>query len=374
MYLDVLQTRLDGRAGFHSKMATKRLLKRLNEIKPDIVHLHNLHGYYVNVEMLFNWLAEHNCKVKWTLHDCWAFTGHCAHFSFVNCAQWKTMCSGEERCPQLSMYPKTYSKRSTSRNYTEKKDIFTCLNVRKLTIITPSEWLKNLVKYSFLSKYDIEVHHNEIDRSVFRPVESNFRAACGIDERIMILGVASAWSERKGLWDFLGLARCLNSQKYAIVLVGLTNEQAHSIAKKIKNAESVCDATQTGIKAEEKIQVQNEFSPDLIDQIGMVDDTGLTKMTDNFELDTHVLTLGGTLIVLIGKTESRSQLASIYSAADIFFNPTYEDTFPTVNLEAEACGTRVITYDTGGCAETISRNDSKVIDSNVKRMIQKRAF
>lgn len=295
---DVLQTRLDGRAGFHSKAATKRLLARLDEISPDVVHLHNLHGYYVNIEMLFGWLVAHDCQVEWTLHDCWAFTGHCAYFTYVKCAQWQSHCAYSRPCSQLDTYPKTYSKTSCRWNFEQKKRLFNLVPEGRMKLITPSHWLEGLVKESFLSKYPVEVCHNTIDTSVFKPTPSDFRERYGIGERFMVLGVASPWTERKGLEDFVRLAGELDGEKYAIVLVGLSEKQVKELPAGI---------------------------------------TGLQR------------------------TDSAQELAGIYSTADVFFNPTVEDNFPTVNLEAEACATPVVTYDTGGCAETVRRSDSCVV-------------
>lgn len=297
---DALQTRLDGRAGFHSKVATRRLLERLDEIKPDVVHLHNLHGYYVNVEMLFEWLAARECKVEWTLHDCWAFTGHCAYFTYAKCAQWKTHCAySEERCPQLGAYPKTYSKTSCAWNFDQKRRLFNLVPAGRMKLITPSQWLSDLVAESFLSEYPVEVRRNTIDTSVFKPTPSDFRERYGIGDRFMVLGVASPWTKRKGLTDFVRLVKELDSEKYAIVLVGLSEKQVKEMP---------------------------------------------------------------AVIVGLARTDSREELAGIYSAADVFFNPTVEDNYPTVNLEAEACGTPVVTYDAGGCAETVRRGDSCVVE------------
>ncbi len=296
--LDGAQTRLVGKAGFHSKTATRRLLARLDEIKPDVVHLHNLHGYYVNVEMLFGWLAAHDCRVEWTLHDCWAFTGHCAHFTYVKCAQWKTHCAYSEPCPQLNTYPKTFSKASCRWSYEQKRRVFNMVPAERMKLITPSRWLADLVGESFLKDYPVEVRRNTIDTAVFKPTPSDFRERYGIGDRFMILGVASPWTERKGLGDFVRLAGELDSEKYAIVLVGLSEKQIKQLPE------------------------------------GVI---GLTR------------------------TDSPQELAGIYTAADVFFNPTLEDNYPTVNLEAEACGTPVVTYDTGGCRETVSRFDSSVV-------------
>lgn len=298
VYLDVIKTRLDGRAGFHSKRATKRLLKKLNEINPDIVHLHNIHGYYLNISMLFEWLANHSCQIKWTLHDCWAFTGHCAYFTYVKCIQWKTCCACNEPCCQLHTYPKTYAKYSCTRNFEEKHRIFTSISANRMTLVTPSYWLEGLVKESFLKDYPTVVKHNAVDKGIFRPTQSNFRKRYGIGDRFMILGVASPWTERKGLQDFIQLSKELDTKEFAIVLVGLSKKQIKALPKEIIGLE---------------------------------------------------------------RTDSARDLAAIYTAADIFFNPTYEDNYPTVNLEAQSCGTRVITYDVGGCSETILDGKSFVV-------------
>lgn len=290
--LDALLTRIDGRAGFHSWGVTRRLLRMLDEIDPDVVHLHVLLGYYINVRMLFEWLAVHRCKVVWTLHDCWAFTGHCIHFTYSKCMQWQSRCTASTSCPQKRAYPETLfgGDGSVGWSFDEKKRLFTMLPPERMRLITPSRWLANLVKQSFLAKYDVEVVHNTVDTSVFKPTSSDFRERYGIGDRFMVLGVASKWTERKGLRDFLQLARDLESEHFAIVVVGLSERQIKEI--------------------------------------------------------------GGALIAL-PKTSSLEELAAIYTAADVFFNPTQEDNFPTVNLEAEACGTPVVTYKTGGCSETI---------------------
>lgn len=304
-YGDVLRTRFDGRAGFHSRGATRRLLAWLDEIDPDVVHLHNIHGYYVNIEMLFEWLASHRCRVKWTLHDCWAFTGHCAHFTYAKCAQWQSRCAHERPCPQLGTYPKTYSRRSCAKNFEDKRRLFNLVPSERMELITPSKWLADLVGQSFLSKYPVTVKHNEIDRSVFKPTPSDFRERYGIGDRFMILGVASPWTERKGLEDFVKLAGELDGSQFAIVLVGLSEKQIGLMPKGV---------------------------------IGLA------------------------------RVDSPQELAGLYSTADVFFNPTREDNYPTVNLEAQACGTPVVTYDVGGCRETVKLPESRCIAEGVEGM------
>ena len=290
-----VRSRVTDRAGFYSRTDTRKLIKRLDEIDPDVVHLHNIHGYYLDIVQLFEWLSRHHCEVKWTLHDCWAFTGHCPHFEFVGCDRWKEGCFD---CPQKRSYPSSLVLDQSERNWNDKKRVFNLIPVERMTLITPSAWLAGLVSQSFLSKYRVEVLHNEVSHKVFAPKPSNFRSALGIEDKFVVLGVASPWSPRKGLLDFIALRQALGSE-YAIIMIGLTKRQ---IAK---------------------------------------------------------LPAG---IVGLERTDSQKQLAEIYSAADVFFNPTYEDNFPTVNLEAEACGLAVVTYDTGGSRETLHMAGSTYID------------
>lgn len=297
--LDAFRTRLDGKAGFHSRGITRRLLKRLDEIDPDVVHLHVLLGYYINVEMLFNWLAVHRCQVKWTLHDCWAFTGHCIHFTYARCDQWKTRCAQGSGCPQTKTYPKTYCAKSVGWNFEQKRRLFTMLPESRLQLIAPSQWLASLVGQSFLYRYDVAVVRNSIDDGVFKPSPSAFRKDRGLEGSFVVLGVASVWSDRKGLDDFVRLADKLD-ERFAIVLVGLSKRQAKSVPERI---------------------------------------------------------------VALPRTDSARRLAEIYTAADVLFNPTVEDNLPTVNLEAEACGTPVVTYDTGGCRETVRLSASRTVSS-----------
>lgn len=293
--LHALQTRTVDQCGFGSTRATKRFLEWAEQFEPDLVWLHNLHGYYINIEQLFLWIKRRpQMQVKWTLHDCWSFTGHCTHFSAVGCEQWKTGC---KHCPQLCEYPKCYGVSNVSQNYARKRAAFT--GVQNMTVITPSQWLADLVGQSFLKEYPVEVHYNTVDTSIFKPTPSNFRARYGLQNKKIILGVANVWNARKGLGDFVTLSEMLR-EEWIVVLVGISKKQRENLP---------------------------------------------------------------TTIVAIPKTNSAMELAQIYTAADVFLNPTYEDTYPTVNLEAEACGTRVITYRTGGAPETIKRPDSVAVEA-----------
>ena len=276
-----VKARLFDADGLGSKRATARFLRFVEEFNPDVIHLHNLHGYYINVPMLFRYIIENNKKVIWTLHDCWAFTGHCCNLN--GCDKWKSLCNA---CPKHKLYPASITDRS-HLNYQRKKELFTA--VKDLTVITPSQWLADLAKQSFLGSSRIEVIPNGIDLDVFRPRQSDFKSRNGLDNKKIVLGVASAWSKSKGLYDFFKLAEMLPDD-YKIVMVGLKDEQ-----------------------------------------MGLVSEN----------------------ILAIKRTNNVQELAEIYTAADVFVNATYNDNYPTVNLEAQACGTPVITYRTGGSVESV---------------------
>ena len=376
-------TRLFDRMGFYSKRDTARLLKRLDEIDPDVVHLHNIHGYYVNIEMLFDWLASHRCQVRWTLHDCWALTGHCAYFTYVKCAQWQFRCAYLKPCPQLDTYPKTISKFNCARNFEDKRRIFTSVPPERMTLISPSQWLADLVSQSFLKDYPVEVRHNTIDKAVFKPTPSDFRERSGVGNRFMVLGVASPWTERKGLSDFVRLAGELDSDRFAVVLVGLSEKQIKQLSKqlvalpKTENSESLAEAysaadvfVHPGVEETFGMTVaeaQACGTPVVVTEgsaCAEIADPAMATIipADLSTLKATIVNLAGGRVILMTRTESATQLAAIYTTADVFFNPTVEDNFPTVNLEAEACGTPVVTYDTGGCRETLTDCRSVAIE------------
>ena len=290
--LDVLRTRLDGRPGFHSKGITRRLLRKLDEIDPDVVHLHLLLGYYINVEMLFKWLASHRCKVIWTLHDCWAFTGHCIYFTHARCEQWRTGCACAAPCPQRRTYPETFAGDSSVRwSYERKKRLFTMLPAERVRLITPSQWLADLVKQSFLGKYDLKVVHDTVNTDAFKPTPSDFRERQGLEGRFLVLGVASSWSERKGLPVFVRLAKELDSAQFGVVVVGLSGKQIKRVRAEAPS------------------------------------------------------------IVALPRTNSMGELAEIYTACDVLLNPSAEETFGMNVAEAVACGTGAIVVEGSACAE-----------------------
>ncbi|MFI3172958.1 MAG: glycosyltransferase [Eubacteriales bacterium] len=303
-----LMTRITDRTGFYSRTATNQLIAKIEAYNPDVIHLHNIHGYYINIEILFKYMARTNKKVIWTLHDCWAFTGHCAYFDMVGCEKWKTGCY---QCVQKKSYPQSLVLDNSRRNYRDKKQLFTA--IKDMTIITPSKWLANLVKESYLGKYPVKVIHNGIDLEKFHPVKSDYKIRNAMEDKHMILGVSNIWEERKGLKDLLELQKLLPNH-YQIVLVGLSQEQVDSLPE------------------------------------GMI---GMTR------------------------TSSQEELIELYSEADVFVNPTYEDNFPTTNIEALACGTPVITYNTGGspeavdetCGIVVAQGDIEALSEQIQKII-----
>ena len=221
-----LIARIRDSAGLGSKRATKKFIDWIKEFDPDVIHLHNLHGYYLHLPMLFAYLKETDKKVVWTLHDCWAMTGHCAHFDYCGCQKWQSGC---ESCPQKGEYPKTLVDKS-KRNYAWKKQAF--LGVKDMTIVTPSKWLAGLVKQSFLKEYPVQVIPNGVDRKVFQPTQSDLRERYGLQGKKILLGAASPWGKKKGLQDFYELANRLD-ENYQVVLLGLNKAQIKKASKKV---------------------------------------------------------------------------------------------------------------------------------------------
>lgn len=289
--LSALQAKLTGKYGFYSKAITKRLIQKIDEIQPDVIHLHNLHGHNVNLTMFFQYLKSLDVKIVWTFHDCWSFTGYCTHFDYVKCEKWKTCC---QNCLQRKKFSWLFDR---SKNlFLKKKNLF--CGFRDLTIVTPSQWLADLVKQSFFAQYPVQVIHNGIDVTLFQPSKSNFREKYSLEDKKIILSVAMGINERKGYFHYLRLASML-PEDMKIVLAGVSKKQKRALPANI---------------------------------IG------------------------------IEKTANQAELVEIYSAADVFVNCTMEDNFPTVNLEALACGTPVITFRTGGSVECVDKNTGVVVE------------
>lgn len=310
--VQALRSHLFGLYGFNSIQITKRMLKKLDEIEPDVVHLHNLHGHNCNLEMLLDYLRAHHIKIFWTFHDCWAFTAYCPHFTMDKCDKWKDGCHD---CHRYREY--TFFFDRSRELYNKKKKASEGLD---LTIVTPSQWLADLVKQSFFKNYPVKVINNGIDLGIFKPTPADFREKHGIPtDKYIVLGVAFGWGKRKGLDVFIELSKRLDKEKYQIILVG----------------------------TDEKIDKQ---------------------LPSN--------------IISIHRTQNQRELAEIYTAADVFANPTREDNYPTVNMESIACGTPVVTFKTGGspemidetCGSVVTCDDVVTMEKEVMRICEKKTY
>ncbi|MBQ7464627.1 MAG: glycosyltransferase [Lachnospiraceae bacterium] len=294
VYMHGVMSRITDRHGLYSTGPTRILLKVIDAFEPDLIHLHNLHGYYLNYSILMRYLKEKRIPIVWTLHDCWAFTGHCTHFEYAGCDRWKT--DGCHDCSELREYPRSVCRDASRENFLLKKELFTGFD--DLRIVTPSNWLKERVEESFLSGYGVDVIPTGIDLDTFRKKESGIKKKYGIEEKKVILGVANPWRDRKGLDEFIRLSSLLPDE-FRIVMIGLKKSQLSLIPESI---------------------------------------------------------------TAIEKTESIEEMVRWYSAAELFMNLTREDTFPTTNIEALACGCPVITYRAGGSPESLDETCGRVVN------------
>lgn len=298
-----METRFFDNHGFSSRLATRRFLRVLDEFKPEMIHIHNIHGYYLNVKLLFDYIKSHSISTKWTLHDCWPITGHCSFAGEeIGCEKWKDGCY---ECKMKKCYPASYFCDKSKINYQIKRNTFS--GVRDLLLISPSQWLADVTRESFLKGYPVVVIRNKIDLISFKPTPSDFRKVFGLENKFIFLCVGFAWDK----WKISDLIIISNSllENEVLVIVGMNKNSIRLM---------------------------------------------------------HNQTIG------IERTDSKEELAKIYSAADVFINPTYSDNYPTVNLEAEACGTRVVCYDSGGCRETICKIDSYIVPKgNVVELLKR---
>lgn len=293
LYKNALLARVFDNDGFCFGDDTEKLISYIDNIRPDIIQLHNLHGYYLNIESLFKYISRKKIAVVWTLHDCWAMTGHCSHFEQVGCEKWKTGCFS---CKYKQNYPSSFFLDASNKHYTLKKQLFN--QIENLYIVTPSIWLSNIVKQSILGRRNVEVIHNGVNLSIFHSTNSKLRKQYNLQDKFIILGVPSLYSLKENLNEFIRLGKII-SDKEIIVLIGLRKEQ-------------------------------------------------IKKLPPN--------------IIGIERTKNLQEMVGWYSEADVFFNPTMADTFPTTNLEALACGTPIITYKTGGSVESVSQDTGFIVD------------
>lgn len=300
-----LWTRLTDRHGLASWFATKRFISEIKELKPDVIHIHNIHGYFLNYKMLFEYLKEADIPVIWTVHDCWLYTGRCYYYSSIGCDKWMSGCGN---CPQRTAFPASWFIDRSKQNLKDKSEAFNSIK-DKLTIVPVSEWIRGEMSRSILQNCHYQVIHNGIDLNVFdvQPDDKAVREKYGLGDKHIILGLASIWSKEKGWDDFMEMSKMLNEDE-VIVMVGVTEEQQK-------------------------------------------------RLPEN--------------VVGIRRTENVRQLAELYSAAVAFVNPTWQDNYPTVNLESIACGTPVVTYRTGGSIEAVTEKTGYIVEQgDVKGLLE----
>ena len=289
-------TRLFDAHGLMSQVATQKLVDQIQKIKPDVIHIHNIHGYFLNYQILFDFLSQNDIPVIWTVHDCWLYTGHCYYYTFIGCNKWQTGCG---HCPQQRKFPASWLTDRSRQNFIDKKEAFTSVPTARLTIVPVSEWIKGEMKKSFFKDYPFQVIHNGINTEVFKLSETEeVKSKYGLKGKHILLGVAALWHPEKGVADFLQLASMLHEDE-VIVMIGV----------------------------DEKLQ---------------------KRLPHN--------------VVGIKRTENIRQMAELYSAATAFVNPTWQDNYPTVNLEAIACGTPVVTYRTGGSVEAVTPETGFIVE------------
>lgn len=289
--IHAVATRLFDAHGLASKRGTRQFIEHIRAIDPDVIHIHNIHGYFLNYPLLFKYLQESGKPVVWTVHDCWLYTGHCYYYSAARCHKWQTGCG---HCPQKRAFPASWLFDRSAQNLRDKQQAFGALE--NLTIVPVSEWIRREMASSILAGKHFQVIHNGIDLETFRPEAAETE---GKADGTQILGVASIWLEEKGWGDLMRLAGLLRSGE-KLVLVGRTTEEQR-----------------------------------------------------------RQLPAG---VELIERTENIGRLAALYARSTVFVNPTWQDNYPTVNLESIACGTPVVTYRTGGSVESVADGTGFVVE------------
>lgn len=299
--IHAVATRLFDAHGLVSRRATRQLIKEIRRIDPDIVHIHNVHGYFLNYPMLLSFLQESGKPVIWTVHDCWLYTGHCYYYSAARCDKWKTGCG---HCPQKRAFPASWLVDGSARNWRKKQEAFAPMT--RLTIAPVSKWIRQEMSQSLLKDKPFQVIHNGIDLTAFCPEAAESEPAL---PGTTILAVATLWHEEKGFPDLVRMAGMLREDEHLIMVGRMSEEQLQRLPANVQH---------------------------------------------------------------IPRTENIGKQAALYARATAFVNPTWQDNYPTVNLEAIACGTPVVTYRTGGSVEAITPETGYVVEQgDVEGMLEK---
>lgn len=281
--IHALLSRIHGKQAYYSHIPTRNLIRWIDEIKPEIVHLHNLHSNYIHLNMLLHYLAEKDIKTIVTLHDCWFLTGGCFHYTAAGCDKWLTNC---KNCPKKKEDTPAFFSKQSAKILADRKKLL--LAIPHLYITGVSQWMANEALKTFLKDTPNYVITNGIDMEVFKPTPSDFRKRLGLEDKYIILGPASKW--------------LLSVNK----------------------------------------QVMAEFSSIMQpDEVLLL--FGVTNAIDNLPDN----------IITYGYTKNREELAQLYTMVDVFANVTREDSLSLINVEAQACGTPVVTFNQTGPKETV---------------------
>ena len=296
--IHALKTRVEGRQGYGSKMETKRLLRFLDKEKPNIVHLHNIHANYININILFKYLAKKNIVTIITLHDTWFFTGKCTYFTIVKCEKWKKYC---KHCPKNKMEVKSWFFDSSSRVFKDKMNKYKA--IQKLYLVGCSKWIADCAKKSPLfEKRDIRVINNGVRLNIFRERDhEELKYRSGLSDRFVILGFGNKWLYEENPQMLENIIREFHNA--IVVLVGCTDM--------------------------DKAIYKKRYTSNQLQMISYINDV--------------------------------NELAKEYAKADVFINLTLEDNYPTVNMESICCGTPAITYDSGGSPEMVVHGETGYI-------------
>ncbi len=292
-----LHFRLFGQQGLASQYGTIQLTNYINKIKPDVVHLRNLHGNHINFPILFSFLSLRNYPIVWTLHDCWAFTGVCFHYTAIDCFKWKSECNSV--CPKYKAWLPNFGKDRVKDIFDLKKQYFTSIN--KMYVVPVSKWLEKEVKQSYLAKYPIKCIYNWVDNTKFKPINENISLKYEIPKnKDIVLGVSAKWKQSSSKYkDAMDLHKRLPSD-FVLVMIG-----------------------------------------------------ALERGTSFPESVVHIPYLNNTI-----------DLAKIYSNVMVYVHLSVEDTFGKVVIEAMACGTPVIVYNSTALPELIGEDCGNIVESH----------